>query len=294
MVNYYPGIQKVIIILCCALMIFISYGMLQEFNNPFHPSVSLELMDNLIAGAQCQSNGSPGNFSQRSDQRIIWGTGFEKSDPRLWIIEGGFIRQGAGSYYLFTPLAHRGKFSIGLTIDTNAESESGSHAAYLFSPFQLIDEAYYYSAWYYIPGGVNIGSWWNIWQWKSTYNGKTGDSKPVFVIGILQQKGKNYLYLRDILNPDINDSLLQEELPVPTDQWFQIEAYYMKSRDDSGKIIVWQDGVEIFNLSNITTSLADNTVLWSVNNYTDTLTPNPYTIYVDDIAISRERLGAGS
>jgi Polysaccharide lyase len=225
---------------------------------------------------------------------IIWKATHETGDISEWQQHGDFINQGQSAYFsMVTPFAHSGKYSISLTIDTEGPSNTGSHAAYLFFWDQLPEDAYYYSAWYYIPSGTRPQDWWNIWQWKSTYNGDTDSSVPVYSLDV-QELGNRQMSLKLIYRPDLERNAIsyqQNIKTLPHDQWVHIEAYYQKATNETGKVIVWQDGVEIFNLADVQTTMEDNTVYWSVNHYTDYILPNPSSIYIDDVAISTERIG---
>jgi Polysaccharide lyase len=224
---------------------------------------------------------------------IVWKATHETGNISEWQQHGDFINQGQSAYYsMATPFAHSGKYSVSLTIDTEGLSNTGSYAAYLFYWDQLPEDAYYYSAWYYIPAGTHPQDWWNIWQWKSTHNGNTDDSVPMYIIDVLEQ-ANGQLALHLVYRPDIDEKIdyRQDSKTVPTDEWFHIEAYYKKAVNNSGQVIVWQDGEELFNLSDIQTTERDNTVYWSINHYTDYILPNPSSIYIDDAAISLERIG---
>ncbi len=226
---------------------------------------------------------------------IVWKATHENGDLREWQEHGDFITQGKSAYYnMITSPTHGGNYAVSLTIDTAGFSNSGSYAAYLFYWDQLPGNAYYYSAWYYIPSGTHPQDWWNVWQWKSTYNGSTDNSVPMYVLDI-REKSTGQLNLQLIYRPDLRDKIdyRQNIKTVPTDQWFQIEAYYKKGTGNNGQVIVWQDGTEIFNLSDVQTTESDNTVYWSVNHYTDNILPSLSSIYIDDAAISTNRLGPG-
>ena len=60
------------------------------------------------------------------------------------------------------------------------------------------------------------------------------------------------------------------------------------------EIIVWQDGVELFNVNNIRTRYpaSNGANAWLVANYSDIITPNPTTIYIDDAAVSTVGIGS--
>ena len=224
---------------------------------------------------------------------IVWKATHETGNISEWQQHGDFISQGQSAYFsMVTPFSHSGKYSVSLTIDTEGQSNSGSYAAYLFFWDQLPDDAYYYSAWYYIPAGTQPQDWWNIWQWKSTYNGNTDYSVPMYIIDVFEQTN-GQLALHLVHRPDIDEKIdyRQNKKVVPTNQWFHIEAYYRKAVDQTGQVIVWQDGEELFNLTDVQTTEKDNTVYWSVNHYTDFILPNPSSIYIDDAVISTERIG---
>jgi hypothetical protein len=80
-------------------------------------------------------------------------------------------------------------------------------------------------------------------------------------------------------------------VPIPLDKWFHIEAFYHRSKNTSGKVIVWQDDDEIFNVNGNPTTLSDYPIYWSVNNYASNIQPNPCTIFVDDVSISTLPVG---
>jgi len=91
--------------------------------------------------------------------------------------------------------------------------------------------------------------------------------------------------------PDLSLIFYEDNtLPIPLDEWFLIEGYYKISKDEDGQVIVWQNKTEIFNVSGFPTTLSDFPIYWSVNNYTNKISPNPCTIYVDDILISTSRI----
>lgn len=232
-------------------------------------------------------------LNQTPGIEIVWKANFENGDLNEFEEAGGFVKQGpTGSYSFISPHAHSGNYSIGLTIDTIATSKTGNHAAYLFYWNQLPGDAYYYSAWYYIPSEVILDEWWNIMQWKSTYDGNTDNSDPIYVIGV-SRNACDELRLDLGYLPDKPNKIgyHQNILTIPLDKWFQIEVFYKRSKNENGRVTVWQNGFKIFDIQNTSTVLKDETIYWSVNNYTNSIKPNPLTIFIDDMVISKERLG---
>lgn len=222
---------------------------------------------------------------------FYWSTSFETGDlSELRANDfGDFVRQGNGAYGLVNSPVHTGNYAAALTIDTSQYSPTGSHAAYLFFWKELPEEAYYYSAWYYIPAVARPLGYWNLWQWKSTDDGNSDNSQRIFSVGARQQGNGLGLYMVQRLSNGENFNYYQVR-NVPLDRWFHLEGYYRQAYEATGQVIIWQDGEEIFNIENVQTVLKDLSVDWSVNNYSDRILPSPCTIYIDDITISKERV----
>lgn len=227
----------------------------------------------------------------------LWTGDVETGSISQWQPYGDFIYQGSAStYQVVTSPVHAGRYALGLSIDTTAPSDA-SHAAYMFIWNQnLLAGDNYYSAWFYIPSSVEPQDWWSIWQWKSTYNGNTDDSVRVFSIGV--RYGDNGLELVLKRRPTAVETgsnsiqYLQTIKTMPTDRWFFVEAYYERAVDNTGRVIVWQDGTQIYDLQNVNTVWSDNTIYWSLQNYADTILPHPATIYIDDARIGKGPAGS--
>jgi hypothetical protein len=102
--------------------------------------------------------------------------------------------------------------------------------------------------------------------------------------------GAMYFYLYNWVN---QRSYTQEIVNIPERQWMHVEVYYKQSSTNQGRITVWQDGALIFDIEGITTHYADaiETVNWSVNNYTDNISPSTAVIFIDDAVISTVQIG---
>lgn len=170
----------------------------------------------------------------------------------------------------------------------------------------LPDEAYY-SAWYYIPQEIQTIYWWNIFQFKSGSEQAGSEAMLSFNIDS-DGKGKRSLYVvhkKGDGSCDCTGSCEEEsydeslnEVNLPIQQWFQIEAFVNQSTVDGGKVNsdgalkVWVDGIPIIEQNHICTLLRPDAQLqWSVNNYTDDIIPSDVLLYIDDAAISTLRLG---
>jgi hypothetical protein len=67
-------------------------------------------------------------------------------------------------------------------------------------------------------------------------------------------------------------------------------VYYERDKVD-GRVIVWQDGVQLYDISGYPTVLSDGTLHYSVNHYSDDILPNPSSIYIDDVVIAYGPVG---
>lgn len=224
--------------------------------------------------------------------RIYWSSGFETGDLREWEnAVGEFLSQGASPYYqIVTEPVLDGRLAAGLTIDSS--TTNNSLAAYLFK-YDNPDEGWY-SAWYFIPEGTRPLYWWIITQWKSTYNNNSDQSLPMWVLDLSDIPGQTgSLRLALVYRPDSETEKIfhyNDAFTIPTGEWFHISTYYKKSNNGDGAVAVWLNGQEVFNLTGVHTALRDNTLYWSISNYSDELFPYPATLYIDDVIISQDRI----
>lgn len=146
----------------------------------------------------------------------------------------------------------------------------------------------------------NDGGWWNVFQLKSDNN---AGSQPVVVLDIYNDGAGMFfgLVIKDY--QDNNSSSHAQEyimqgnpLLIEPNKWVHVEAYYKKSKNYSGKVIVWQNGMKIFEKENIRTVLPPGeTAVWGVGNYTDYISDGSEigkaTVYFDDAIVSTVRIG---
>ncbi len=233
-------------------------------------------------------------LSADNSNQIYWRAGFETGDLREYDdYLGEFLRQSQfGSYQITSSIARNGNYSAALTIDTSRLSAGQAAAAYL--AFYDNPAEAYYSGWIFIPETVTPQSWWNIWQWKSTYNGNSDDSLPMWVLDLTRIDGNSEeLRLTLVYRADSNDlkvSYTNAAAVIPKGEWVHISTYYVKSPDNDGRVGVWINGEEVFFIENAHTTLSDNTLYWLVNNYSLSIQPSPTTIYFYDMVISHQRI----
>lgn len=193
---------------------------------------------------------------------------------------GGEYNDGGGISSASQEQAHTGVWSAKLVLPQGA----GGVRLFRWKESQA-NPAAYYSAWFYFPQRYTVASWWNIFQFKSKTSSR---NDPFWIINVGNRSdGSMYLYLYDWVTTKRN--YYQTLANVPVGRWMRIEAFLQQSASGAGVLRVWQDGVQVFDLAGITTKYADGDQQWSVNNYSDGVSPAPTTIYVDDALISTTR-----
>lgn len=229
---------------------------------------------------------------------VLWSADHETGDLSQWYTDGGGgeFNSGAAASSASRDVAHSGRFSAKGTITT-----PGASGVRLFrwKESRANVEAYY-SAWFYFPRAYAPG-WWDIFQFKSRNEAIAND--PFWFLQIGNRSGSSmsvFLYWWNGLSVEGPhrgefggrrfDQTLKDVL---VGRWTHLEVFLRQSSGFDGRIVVWQDGVELFNLKDVRTrySSSNGANEWAITNYGDGIVPSPTTIYFDDAAISRSRIG---
>ncbi len=246
-----------------------------------------------------------------SQVNYLWRGDMETGDMTQWWSPatsasgnygGGLFNSGNQSVYATGEKAHSGTFSAKLTIDTAAQTS----AVRLFRWQEAHNNrAAYYSAWVFIPVKYKLTKYfWNLIQFKSSNPDKSRND-PVWAFYVYNGNDGN-MWLSagwgaggtTLAGPYSNSgvgikSYTQNIAPLPVGRWVHLQAYLRQSSGFDGQLTLWMDGIKLFDFQNVRTAYynckfnswcADNA--WSVNLYSDGLTPNPAVMYVDDAAIA--------
>jgi hypothetical protein len=162
----------------------------------------------------------------------------------------------------------------------------------------------YYSSWLYYPSALTIPSWHMAMQWKRAPS--VNGSDPILTLDIKTRSGAMYFILGDHVN-HVDHTYNEFDTPtiasappginIPIAQWFHLECLYTFATTDTGVIQCWQDGAELWHLTNRQTDYPYGTQpdgrpwQWTLANYSDNSSPVPFTVYSDDAAISTTRVG---
>ena len=241
---------------------------------------------------------------QASPGTVLWSNGMEDGTLDGWggaaMNGGGEFDSGSGVSTASRDVAHSGSWSAKMTLP------DGSGGTRLFrwqEPRQYRDLVY--SAWFYIPQAHTLtgnpsSRFWNLFQFKSR---STADSvDPMWDLTVSNPSpGRMHLNLdwspRTLEGPQPGQSgfrrFTHAGADVPVGRWFQLTGQLRQSNGFDGALRIWQDGQLLFDLAGIRTSYADcafNTWCgsneWSINNYSDALSPAPAVIYTDDASIA--------
>lgn len=237
------------------------------------------------AGYTAKTNGAP----------VLWSADMETGDLSQWGLSlpgtggspGGAIENsGIASAVASTDFAHSGRYSAKLTITTPNTPASGARLFRWAEP-----QAYpqlYYSVWYYFPQSYTPALFWNVLQWKSKHVvSGVAAIDPFFTLEVTTtSSGEMFFYLGDDNTQTTYQQTAQNAVPVPVGRWFNVQAFYQCDGSGAGRVTIWQDATQLWDIQNVNTRYADGDCQWSVNNYSSGLTPATATIYVDDAAIS--------
>jgi hypothetical protein len=222
---------------------------------------------------------------------LYWTSRFETADFSEWTgVPGGQTEafpMPPNMIAVSNANAHTGSFSAALTI--TAGPDGAQESAALARAGNLPAEAYY-SAWYYLPHSVSVGTFWVLFKFRERTNAddpSTATERYDMDLATLPS-GEMTLQLYDH-STSANIPLDVTDPIVPVERWFQLEAFYRPANDATGRLTYWLDGQQVVDITGPTspTTWAE----WNACSIGENLTPQTVTIYIDDCAISRSRVG---
>lgn len=213
----------------------------------------------------------------------LWNSGFETGDTGEWSTDGaatGGAFLHVASLQASTEQAHGGVYSAKIGFDT---SDGDYHWSELYRA--VAGGAAYYSAWFYLDAPHTPSVYWTIFNFFSESTpGELGTRHGLWDVNLNAQS----LYFYDEGTKKFADA--SPRLSYPIGRWFQLEAYLDYAPPSASRLIVWLDGTQILERSDLQ-SPAGTTLYWGIGSQTDALTPSSCTLYIDDAAISRSRVG---
>ena len=244
----------------------------------------------LVAGAGgVGATGCGQELAVGSD--VLWTARFEGADLSEWTDAPGGASAAFPATNAIDVLAERafqGRFAARLTIQTPSDGTQ-ANAGLNRSGFLPIEG--YYSAWYYLPRTIKVGTFWVIFKFRMrSVADDASTTDELFDLNFTNTvDGGMSLRLYDHRNGGGNVSLAVDAPTVPVGRWFQVESFYRNAQDASGRLTFWLDGRQIVDVDG---AMAPTPwVAWEVVSVAVDLDPSTAVLYVDDCAISRTRVG---
>lgn len=279
-------VKKVLTLGIVAVLVLLALAGLQDSGRKDKKSKPIQ--ENLSIGVVWFADHETGNASQ-----------WELGTPTKPFQDSGICVRPKNK--VSREVAHTGEYALKMTIQSWFPHSGCRTFRY---PEARTGEPYYYSAWLYFPEQYTVDGWTNIMQFKAKpFDKKSGGSELFWALRLLNHdNGSMYFQLQwDEQNqwagptadgtPHTGVRYDQNITTIQPKQWTHVEMYLKQSSEFDGQLIVWQDGVEIFNMTHIRTKMPNGFNSWSVNSYGSTISPNPFTVYVDDVAVSTQRVG---
>jgi hypothetical protein len=228
----------------------------------------------------CSRDGAQDSIPDRAGPIAVpWSTGFEDRFCDYTQL-AGFCYAGAGaSYELVTSPVRSGNYAAAFSVASDEPSAVQARCV----REGVLPSAAYYGAWYFIPAFATNTSVWNLFHFQGR------DASAPMLHGLWDVSLVNApndglrLVLFDFLNGVVRAA--RDTPPVPIGTWFHLQLYLKRSADRTGEVALYQDGIRVFAVENITTDDSD-LGQWYVGNYADGLMPADSTLYVDDVTIS--------
>ncbi len=264
--------------------------------------------------------------ADRPAGRVLWSADHEEGTMADWTdagskSPGGGIFNTGGRDVSATAsrdVAHSGRWSAKTVISGARRAKHGRRAVRLM---RWTDKAWdrggrffpkeaYYSTWIYFdhvydpkkhkPWDPGDGGWWNVFQFKS--GDRKDVSQPVWGLNVACDQKKKYMFFY-LYSPCNKPSSYGQAKPlrIPARKWVHVVALYRSATGKKGRIRVWQDGRDIFDVRGVVTSLggksgSDVHPTWGLGNYTNHISGSPAgegtaTVYFDDAAVSTLKPG---
>jgi hypothetical protein len=219
---------------------------------------------------------------------IIWATDHESNELEDWYEDdkGGILNEDPDSTVVIANgPAHSGKYSLVLTDMAMSDSVGPG----LFRELQSPPDAYY-SIWYYLPRLYQTNSQWTIQKFRSRSDADPSAISHGHDLNVRTLPGGQVvLYIFSHDPAYLQAPLSDPPAFVPVETWFHVEVFFRPRTDETGKILVWLDDRLVYDLEDRRTTGSDD-VLWNPCNIGEDIQPAPPVLYLDDAAISLERV----
>lgn len=244
----------------------------------------------FAAAALATCGCAPADLGQ--DPNFIWWTDHETGNLADWDQGGShwtYPQGGANLEVVTLPNPTRsGKYSLMSSVRSQA---TGIQAAAQTLRTSGLPEEAYYSAWYYLPAPITQTTYWAFFQYRS----RNADNSTVFNVWDLEvlvdDNGAMYLSLYLHAFGSVSAARTDAHTPsIPIGQWFQVEAFLRAVNDTTGRLTIWLNGTQIFDVLPQQT-MPSSYIEWVVGGLTESINPDPAVVFIDDAAVTKRQLG---
>jgi hypothetical protein len=182
---------------------------------------------------------------------------------------------------------HNGVFAAKLSLTT---AMAGVQSSASLSLKEGLPVEGFYSAWYYLPRSVTVGTFWVITKLRlrRVVDDPTSSDELYDLDLVSLASGEMSLALYDHRTGDVPLDTPDPIVPVGT--WFHVETYYRNAQDATGRVTYWLDGRQIVDIAG--KAMAPTPwVGWNACSIGEDLSPSTAVLYIDDAAVSRTRVG---
>jgi len=219
---------------------------------------------------------------------VMWATDHESGELDDWYEDGkgGLLLDSANSTVeIANGPAHSGSYSLKFTDLAMSDSEGPG----IYRELQAPPDAYY-SAWYYLPRLYQTRSQWTIQKFRSRLDSDPSAISHGHDLNLRTLPGGQVvLYVFSHDPAYLQAPLSDPPAFVPIETWFHVEIFFRPRTDETGKILIWLDDRLVYDLEDRRTT-GSNDVLWNPCNIGADIQPAPPILFVDDAAISLERV----
>jgi hypothetical protein len=223
---------------------------------------------------------------------LLWTARFETNSFDEWTASrfGGAVGAAPmppNAVAVSTAHPRAGLYDAALSVDAGPDATVESASMSLKE--NLPTDAFY-SAWYYLPHTTTVNGYWVIQKFRRrTDVADPSTEGELFDLDLYTlPTGEMSFRVFDHRAGD-NPPMIVDQPIVTVDGWFHLETRYRNTTDATGRLTIWLDGLEVFDLSGPTGPTP--WIQWTVVSVAQDLTPSANVLYVDDCAISGSRVG---
>jgi hypothetical protein len=222
---------------------------------------------------------------------VLWASLFEGGTFGEWTgVAGGSANAfpSPNTIVVSDAYAHHGRYAALLTIDAGPDGTQANTGLVRQGGLPVQG---YYSAWYYLPRTIEVGTFWIIFKFRLRTDASDPDTENEFYdLELVNANDGSLTLLVYDHQSGTNVPLVSPQPVVPVSVWFQIEAFYRNAQDDSGRLTIWLDGQQVADVTG--QPMAPTPwVEWDAVNVGENLTPSTAVVAIDDCAISLSRVG---